>query len=206
MISSVAGPGSFYLAAVQPARTVEDFAVSAAPGTTRMVAPVQPVAPVGRLITGDALAHLQGMQLDFARERERLAAARSAGGYGLASMPEAAALPPTPPKTPLREVGAIGFIPGEVLHGEDARSLVEHVRGQVAAIRDAARREAALSEARGEPVKIVFDPDTGREAVLTRADTDFARIRSAAQVYAQIPVDLGKMGLALADFRDLLRG
>jgi hypothetical protein len=209
MISSVSGAGSFFLAAVQPARPAADIAVSAAPGTTRMVAPVQPVAPiappVGRLVTGEALAELQGANFDFAAERERLAAAKAAGAYGLASMPEVPTLRPVPPKTPLREVGALGFIPGDVLHGGGARGLIDHVRSQLAEIRDLARREAEISERLGEPVKIAFDPNSGHTVVLTRADADYARVRSAAEVYDRVKFDLQKMGLSLADFRDLLQ-
>lgn len=200
MISSVSGPGTFYLAAVPRVRQAEELT----PGTTRMVAPVSPISPVGQLVTGDVLAQLQ--DAGWTQDRERLAQAGAAGAYGLASMAEVAALTPTPPREPLRAVGRLGIIPGDVLHSGDPARLVEHARGQVAEIRDAARREAALSEARGEAVKLAFDPNTGREVVLTKADADFARIKSAAQVYSEVKFDLGKMGLPLADFRDLLRG
>ena len=204
MISPVSGAGTFYLTAVAPARRAEEFAVSAAPGTTVTVTPVTPVAPVGALVSGDAVAQLQMLNVDFSRDQ--LAQARAAGAYGLACMPEIATLTPVPPKEPLRPVGELGFIPGDVLHSGDPRRLIAHAREQVAEIRDAARREAALSEERGEPVKLAFDPNTGRQVVLTKADADFERIRSAAQVYAEVNFDLGKMGLSLADFRDLLRG
>lgn len=206
MISSVSGTGTFYLAGAIRAQPAENFAVSAIPGTTQAVLPVTPVAPVGQLVTGEALAQLQGVHLDSLRDREKLAAAKAAGAYGLASMPEVAALIPTPPKEPLRAVGTLGIIPGDVLHSGDPRRFIEHAREKVAEIRDAARREAALSEARGEAVKLAFDPNTGREVVLTRADAEFERIKSAAQVYAEVKFDLGKMGLPLSEFRDLLRG
>jgi hypothetical protein len=206
MISSVSGPGIFYLAAAAPARRPENFAVPPVPGTTVMVAPVPPVAPVGALIAGDAMAQLQALDLDWTRDRETLSAAKAAGAYGLASMPEVATLSPVPPQAPLRAVGELGFIPGDVFHSEDPTALTAHAREQVAEIRSAARREAALGEARGEPVKLAFDPETGREVVLTKADADFDRIKSAAQVYAQVKYDLPKMGLSLADFQDLLRG
>ena len=114
-------------------------------------------------------------------------------------------LRPVPPKTPLREVGALGFIPGDVLHGGGARGLIDHVRSQLAEIRDLARREAEISERLGEPVKIAFDPNSGHTVVLTRADADYARVRSAAEVYDRVKFDLQKMGLSLADFRDLLQ-
>lgn len=130
--------------------------------------------------------------------------ARAARAYGLVSMSEVGMLTPTPPPEPMQEVSGLGFISGEVFTSGDANALKDYVRDQVADARDAARRERDLSQELGAEVRLAFDPNLGREVALTAADAGFDSVRGAQAMFAGMRHDLQKMGLNLADFRDLL--
>lgn len=212
MVSAVSGTGnSFLLEALTRARPAE--AAQHVTPAREYVLPVQPVAPVAPAAKSLApppnpLAEPTAVasalqQIDRPSNLSAFASARAAGAYGLATMPRVDPLTPTPPDEPPRDIGRLGFIPGDVFTANDPQATTDYLRGEVATARDAAQREAKISENLGVEVKIALD-GLGRQTVLKPGDAGYDEVRGARASYAQIGYDLGKMGQSLADFADLL--
>ncbi|MBA4793278.1 hypothetical protein [Phenylobacterium sp.] len=214
MVSAVSGTGnSFLLEALTRARSAEPAQqVTAARELVLPVQPVAPVAPAAKSLAPppnplaepaavtSALQQVDVPPSEFAA----FAQARAAGAYGLATMPAVETLQPVAPPEPLRDVGELGFIPGEVFTSEDPNAVTDYLRGEVAKAKAAAEREAKISENLGVEVKIAFDPNTGNQTVLKPGEAGYDDVRGARASYALIGYDLEKMGQSRADFQDLL--
>ena len=214
MVSAVSGTGnSFLLEALTRGRSAEP--AQRVTGPRELVLPVQPVAPVAPAAKSlapppnplaEPAAVTSALQLADIEPSQfaAFAQARAAGAYGLATMPAVEPLQPTPRPEPLRDVGGLGFIPGEVFTSEDPVAITDYLRGEVAKVKEAAEREAKISENLGVAVKIAFDPNSGHQTVLKPGEAGYDDVRGARARYALIGYELGNMGQSQADFADLL--
>ncbi|WP_374472412.1 hypothetical protein [Phenylobacterium sp.] len=165
--------------------------------------PAKGPAPAGPLMAGATASQLMGVLPEWTGGASALAAARAAGAYGLASMPEVATLTPTAPKWAYEEVSGLGYFPGNV--SASPASMTAYVREEIAAARTAAREERRMSEAEGVEVRLAYDPNTDQAVALRPGDAGYDEVRGARAAFERMRWDVGRMGLNAAEFEDLLR-
>lgn len=205
MISQVAPLGAdAWVRRVGAGSPVESAQPSGFEGVAANVAAAAPAASA-QLLAGALVGQLQQLDPAAFDGPSAFAAARTAGAYGLASMPEVAALAPTAPKPALQEVSGLGFIPGEVFTSNDPAKLRAYLREEVAQARDLARQEQQLSDAAGVEVKLAYDPATERVVELSPGDAGYATLKGARDMFERMAWDLPKMGQNPRDYADLLK-
>lgn len=172
-------------------------------GGPQAAAPPPVIPSAGPLIDGTTAASL--LQIDLSWVEGGAGAfrqARAAGAYGLASMPEAAAVHRGVTYM-YEEVSGLGHLPAEALADPAARQA--HLRDQIGAARDAARREQRMSEAAGVEVRLAYDPNLGSAVALYPGDPGYDHVAGARTAFQRMAADLGKMGEQPRAFADLLR-
>ena len=176
-------------------------AAAPAPEPERPPAAGPPPASPG--VSGPLASALQGIDPSWAGGPAAFAEARAAGAYGLATMGEVAPMTRAAPKGAYEEVSGLGYFPGDVLR--DPASLRAYLREEIAAARDAARRERAMSEAAGVEVRIAYDPNIESAVALFPGEEGYDEIKGARAAFARMRLDLERMGEAPAHYADLLR-
>ena len=84
-----------------------------------------------------------------------------------------------------------GFIPGDVFKSGNA---TDYIKSQIARDGELAKTEINLRQQFGADVKLAFDPLSGEYMMLRPGQTGYDSVKSAQDVFAQIPSELQKMG------------